>query len=176
MFGRSASVVCELVRVGPSPRTVVTVVRVFRAGEKRTTPPSFRRHSGVSSCPSILGPPTASAAAEIHLNATRPPYDFLQPLTWLVSTAWGWRDHSKKGATVLAYDFPLLSLFWSMLMFFGLFLMIWLIIWCFVDNFRRRDHHGLAKAGWTVVILFIPILGALIYIVARPASASLDRL
>ena len=85
-------------------------------------------------------------------------------------------DHSKKGAIVLAYSFPLLSIFWSMLIFFGLFLMIWLIIWCFIDNFRRRDHHGLAKAGWTVVILFIPILGALIYIVARPASASLERL
>ena len=77
---------------------------------------------------------------------------------------------------MLGYDFPLLSIFWSMLMFFGLFLMIWLIIWCFIDNFRRRDHHGLAKAGWTVVILFIPILGALIYIIARPAEASLDRL
>ena len=77
---------------------------------------------------------------------------------------------------MLGYDFPLLSLFWTMLMFFGLFLMIWLIIWCFIDNFRRHDHHGLAKAGWTVLILFIPIFGALIYIVARPASASLERL
>ena len=77
---------------------------------------------------------------------------------------------------MLGYSFPLLSLFWSMLMFFGLFLMIWLIIWCFVDNFRRRDHHGLAKAGWTVLILFIPIFGALIYIIARPASANLDRM
>jgi hypothetical protein len=46
-------------------------------------------------------------------------------------------------------------------------------LWCFVDNFRRRDHHGAAKAGWTILILFIPILGALIYIIARPADALL---
>jgi phage shock protein PspC (stress-responsive transcriptional regulator) len=77
---------------------------------------------------------------------------------------------------MLAYSFPLLSLFWAMLMFFGLFLVVWLIIWCFVDNFRRHDHHGVAKAGWTVLILFFPIFGALIYIIARPASASLERL
>ena len=77
---------------------------------------------------------------------------------------------------MLAYDFPLLSIFWSMLMFFGFFLLIFFIIWCFVDNFRRRDHHGLAKAGWTILILFIPILGALIYIIARPADASLERM
>ena len=71
-----------------------------------------------------------------------------------------------------AYVFPLLSIFWTMLMFFGLFMMVFFIIWCFIDNFRRRDHHGVAKALWTIVILMIPILGALIYIVARPAAAN----
>ena len=71
---------------------------------------------------------------------------------------------------MLAYTYPLLSIFWSMLIFFGLFLMIFFIIWCFIDNFRRHDHHGLAKAVWTIVILFIPVLGALIYIIARPAD------
>ena len=71
---------------------------------------------------------------------------------------------------MLAYTFPLLSIFWSMLMFAGLVLLIFLVVWCFIDNFRRHDHHGLAKAGWAVLILFLPILGALIYIIARPAT------
>jgi phage shock protein PspC (stress-responsive transcriptional regulator) len=71
---------------------------------------------------------------------------------------------------VLAYSFPLLSVFFSILIFFGLLLVVFFIIWCFVDNFRRRDHSGWAKAGWTILILFIPVLGALIYIIARPAE------
>jgi hypothetical protein len=71
---------------------------------------------------------------------------------------------------VLAYTYPLLSVFWTMLIFAGLALMIFFIIWCFVDNFRRRDHSGWAKFGWTVFILFVPILGALVYIIARPAE------
>ena len=71
---------------------------------------------------------------------------------------------------MLAYTFPLLSLFWTFLIFAALFLMVFFIIWCFVDNFRRHDHSGLAKAGWTVLILFIPIIGALIYVIARPAE------
>lgn len=75
---------------------------------------------------------------------------------------------------MLAYVFPLLSIFWTMLMFFGLFMMVFFIIWCFIDNFRRRDHHGVAKAVWTIVILMIPVLGALIYIIARPATASIQ--
>jgi len=74
---------------------------------------------------------------------------------------------------MLAYVYPLLGIFWSMLIFAGIFMMIWVIIWCFIDNFRRRDHHGLAKAGWTILILFIPIFGALIYIIARPAEADM---
>ena len=74
---------------------------------------------------------------------------------------------------MFAYSWPLLSLFWTFLMFAGIFLMLFFIIWCFIDNFRRRDHHGMAKAGWTVLILFFPVFGAIIYIVARPADALL---
>jgi hypothetical protein len=69
-----------------------------------------------------------------------------------------------------AYVYPILSIFWSMLIFVGLLLLLFMIIWCFVDNFRRRDHHGWAKLGWTLLIVFIPLLGALIYIVARPSD------
>jgi hypothetical protein len=74
---------------------------------------------------------------------------------------------------VIAYEFPLLSAFLTILYFFGMALIFFFIIWCFIDNFRRRDHSGWAKAGWTILILFIPILGALIYVIARPAEPML---
>ena len=76
---------------------------------------------------------------------------------------------------MLAYTFPLLSLFWSMLMFAGLVLVVFFIIWCFVDNFRRKDHTGAAKGARAIVILLIPLLGALIYVIARPAEASYEE-
>ena len=69
---------------------------------------------------------------------------------------------------MLAYVYPVLGVFWSVLIFFGVALVFVFIIWCFIDNFRRTDHHGWAKAAWTVVILLIPILGALAYIITRP--------
>jgi len=71
---------------------------------------------------------------------------------------------------MLAYVWPLLSIFWTMLMFAGLVIVVAWIIWCFIDNFRRTDHHGFAKAGWTILIIFLPVLGALIYTIARPAT------
>jgi hypothetical protein len=74
---------------------------------------------------------------------------------------------------MVAYTWPLLNLFWTLLIAAGIFLLLFFVLWCFVDNFRRRDHHGWAKAGWTVLILLVPFLGAVIYIIARPADALL---
>ena len=44
-------------------------------------------------------------------------------------------------------------------------------MYAFVDNFRRHDHSGWAKAGWALIIVIIPLLGTLIYLIARPADA-----
>jgi hypothetical protein len=72
---------------------------------------------------------------------------------------------------MFAYDFPLLSMFWVLLWWWVLFSIFFAVIWAFVDNFRRPDHSGWAKAGWALVILAIPLFGTLIYLIARPADA-----
>ncbi len=69
---------------------------------------------------------------------------------------------------MLAYDYPLLGVFWSLFTFALLVLWVFVVIWCFVDNFRRRDHSGLAKAVWFLFIVFVPIVGVVAYILARP--------
>jgi len=72
---------------------------------------------------------------------------------------------------VLAYDYPLLGVFWTVVIFTAFFLVIFVVLWTFVDNFRRRDHSGWAKALWFIFILFLPLLGVFIYLIARPADA-----
>ena len=49
-------------------------------------------------------------------------------------------------------------------------LWIFIVIWCFIDNFRRRDHHGLAKALWFLFIVFVPIIGVVCYLITRPPT------
>jgi hypothetical protein len=56
----------------------------------------------------------------------------------------------------------------TMLVFFFWVLFISMFISAFMDIFRRRDLSGWGKAGWTVLICFFPLLGILIYMVARP--------
>ena len=71
---------------------------------------------------------------------------------------------------VLAYDYPLLSLFLLICWWFFVFAVFFGVIWAFIDNFRRHDHSGWAKAGWALFILIVPLIGMLVYLVARPAD------
>jgi hypothetical protein len=48
-----------------------------------------------------------------------------------------------------------------------LFLWIWVAITVVVDIFRSHDLSGWAKAGWLVLIVLVPLLGVLIYVIAR---------
>jgi uncharacterized membrane protein len=51
-------------------------------------------------------------------------------------------------------------------------MIIWIFIALFADIFRRRDIHGVAKAGWILLIFILPLIGALIYLIARPRDAT----
>ena len=71
---------------------------------------------------------------------------------------------------MLAYDYPLLGVFWTMLWFFLFFIWIWILITVFADIFRSHDMGGWAKAGWTIFVVVLPFLGVLIYLIARGKS------
>jgi hypothetical protein len=71
---------------------------------------------------------------------------------------------------VLAYDYPLLGLFWTMLWFFLWIAWLILLFRVFVDIFRSHDLGGWGKAGWCILILILPLIGTLIYLIARGKS------
>ena len=71
-----------------------------------------------------------------------------------------------------AYTYPLLSIIWTMLIFAGIVVVIFLIIYALIDNFARPDHSGWAKAGWCIVIVFFPFIGTLIYYITRTAEVT----
>jgi hypothetical protein len=68
---------------------------------------------------------------------------------------------------LLAYDYPLLDVFWTMLFFF--FWVAWIIILfrTVVDVFRSKDLGGFSKALWLLFVIVIPWLGVLIYLIVR---------
>jgi hypothetical protein len=64
--------------------------------------------------------------------------------------------------------------FWDVLLW-SFWFFIWitaLFIWfrCLFDLFGDRTLSGWAKAGWAILLIFVPWLGALIYLIARGRS------
>ena len=68
---------------------------------------------------------------------------------------------------VASTGYPLLDAFWTMIIFFAWIIWFWLLIVIFSDLFRRSDISGWGKAGWFVLVLFLPYLGVLIYLIAQ---------
>ena len=67
------------------------------------------------------------------------------------------------------------SVLWTMVAFFFWFMIIWMFIGVFGDIFRRDDISGWVKAGWIALIFFLPFLGILIYMIARPKMTEQDK-
>ena len=67
-------------------------------------------------------------------------------------------------------SYPLLNVFWSIFIFFLWVIWIWILISIFIDIFRSHDLSGWAKALWVLFVLFIPLIGVLVYLIARGGS------
>ena len=44
---------------------------------------------------------------------------------------------------------------------------LWILFAVIADLFRDHELSGWAKAGWVVVLILLPLLGTLIYLIAR---------
>ncbi|KUL69582.1 MULTISPECIES: SHOCT domain-containing protein [unclassified Streptomyces] len=71
------------------------------------------------------------------------------------------------GSTYLAYDFPLLSMFWTLLWFF-LWIMWFVLLFRIIgDIFRDDSLSGWGKTGWLIFVIVLPFLGVFVYLIAR---------
>jgi hypothetical protein len=64
-------------------------------------------------------------------------------------------------------NYPLLEAFWTILIFMGFFIWIWLLFVVFGDIFRRTDIGGWAKTGWIIFVIVLPYLGVFVYLIAE---------
>ncbi|MFS4096231.1 SHOCT domain-containing protein [Streptomyces sp. AF1A] len=69
--------------------------------------------------------------------------------------------------TYLAYDYPALSVFWSIFVFFLWIMWFVLLFRVVTDIFRDDELGGWGKAGWLVCVVVLPFLGVFVYLIAR---------
>jgi Short C-terminal domain/Phospholipase_D-nuclease N-terminal len=68
---------------------------------------------------------------------------------------------------LIAADYPLLDVFWSMLIFFVWVAWFMLLFRVFGDVFRRHDIGGGVKVLWLIFVIAVPFLGVFIYLIAE---------
>ncbi|HUH81369.1 MAG TPA: PLDc N-terminal domain-containing protein [Solirubrobacteraceae bacterium] len=72
----------------------------------------------------------------------------------------------------IATSYPLLEVFWTILIFFGFVVWIWILFTVFADLFRRQDIGGWGKAGWIIFVVIFPFLGVFVYLIAEHKGLS----
>ncbi len=68
---------------------------------------------------------------------------------------------------IVATDYPFLDVVWTMVVFVALILFVWLVIVVLTDVFRRHDAGGGKKVAWTLLVIFVPLIGVFAYLIAN---------
>jgi hypothetical protein len=71
---------------------------------------------------------------------------------------------------MLGTSYPLLNAFWTILYVFVFILWLFVLFRVIGDIFRSHDLGGWGKAGWLLFIIVLPLLGVLVYLIARGGS------
>jgi Phospholipase_D-nuclease N-terminal len=72
-------------------------------------------------------------------------------------------------------SYPLLDIFWTILIVFLWVIWIWILVMVIIDIFRNPDSSGWAKALWFLFVLFVPLIGVLCYLIAEGGSRAVYR-
>ncbi|MFF4369196.1 SHOCT domain-containing protein [Streptomyces sp. NPDC001594] len=67
----------------------------------------------------------------------------------------------------LAYDYPVLGAFWTVMWIFLWVMWLILLFRVVVDVFRDHAMSGWVKAAWLIFLFLIPFLGVLVYVIVR---------
>lgn len=68
---------------------------------------------------------------------------------------------------ILAYDYPVLGAFWTVMWIFLWVLWLLLLFRIIIDVFRDHEMSGWAKALWLIALIVFPFIGALVYVITR---------
>ncbi|MFG2138611.1 SHOCT domain-containing protein [Streptomyces sp. NPDC048650] len=76
------------------------------------------------------------------------------------------------GSLYLAYDYPVLGAFWTVMWIFLWVLWLMVLFRVIADIFRDHELHGWGKAAWLLFVIIVPFLGVLVYVIARGKEMS----
>jgi hypothetical protein len=76
----------------------------------------------------------------------------------------------------LSSSYPILDIFWTMLVAFGLAAFVWTLFVVFRDLFTRADLAWWGKTLWVLGLLVFPLFASLGYLISQSAAMAERRL
>lgn len=73
---------------------------------------------------------------------------------------------------IIATSYPLLEIFWTILVFFAFVVWLMILFTVLSDIFRRHDTSGAMKVLWIIVIIVLPYLGTFVYLITQHTGMS----
>ncbi|MFJ8828193.1 SHOCT domain-containing protein [Streptomyces sp. NPDC102467] len=70
-------------------------------------------------------------------------------------------------SVTLAYDYPLLGVFWTTFLIFLWILWFFLLFRLIGDLFRDDELNGWVKASWIIFLIVLPFLAVFVYVLVR---------
>ncbi|MFF3325106.1 SHOCT domain-containing protein [Streptomyces sp. NPDC002889] len=71
------------------------------------------------------------------------------------------------GHVFLAYDYPVLGVFWTVMWIFLWVMWFMLLFRIITDIFRDHETSGWVKTAWLLLVLLLPFLGVFVYVIVR---------
>src|SRR6187551_818314 len=68
---------------------------------------------------------------------------------------------------IVAADYPFPDLVWTAVVVVSLAVLVWLVVMALGDAWRRRDIDRATKAGWTLLVVLVPLAGVSAYLIAN---------
>ncbi|HET6602108.1 MAG TPA: PLD nuclease N-terminal domain-containing protein [Gaiella sp.] len=68
---------------------------------------------------------------------------------------------------IVAADYPFPDLVWTAVVVASLAAFVWLVVMALGDAWRRRDIDRATKAGWTLLVVLVPLAGVFAYLIAN---------
>jgi hypothetical protein len=68
---------------------------------------------------------------------------------------------------IVAADYPLLNIFWTIIIVFAWVAWFWVLIMIISDLFSRHDIGGWGKALWMLFVIVVPFLGVFVYVLSQ---------
>ena len=73
---------------------------------------------------------------------------------------------TEEAPEIVVAGYPFLDVVWTTVLVVAFVVFVWMVISALGDVYRRDDIGGAKKAGWTLLVVCVPLVGLFAYLIA----------